>query len=111
MCILYINAQYAQPIIYGINIFDDFSVKHIDSLYIDTTFCHESSIYIPSRDDSANAVYHLVMEWIAKGPNNVIHFTPRSQYGHEHLLKDVYMKTGHKVSPNNLSIILCENYP
>ncbi|XP_071155686.1 protein artemis-like [Mytilus edulis] len=73
------------------------SVKHIDSLYIDTTFCHESSIYIPSREDSANAVYNLVKEWIGKGPNYVVHFKARTQYGHEHLMKEVCIKTGHKV--------------
>ncbi|XP_076089753.1 protein artemis-like [Mytilus galloprovincialis] len=73
------------------------SVKHIDSLYIDTTFCHESSIYIPSREDSANAVYNLVKEWIGKGPNYVVHFKARTQYGHEHLMKEVSIKTGHKV--------------
>lgn len=74
-----------------------YSIKQIDSLYIDTTFCHESSIYIPSREDSANAVSTLVSEWIAKGDNYVVHFTPRAQYGHEHLLKEIYLRTGHKV--------------
>ncbi|XP_052065588.1 protein artemis-like [Mytilus californianus] len=73
------------------------SVKLINSLYIDTTFCHESSVYIPSRQDSANAVYNLVKEWIGKGPNYVVHFTARTQYGHEHLMKDVSIKTGYKV--------------
>ncbi|KAL3852600.1 hypothetical protein ACJMK2_016219, partial [Sinanodonta woodiana] len=73
------------------------STKLIKSLYVDTTFFSENSLYIPSRQNCINAVYCLVRDWIGENPQNIVHISPRSQYGHEPLLKAVAEKLGLKV--------------
>ncbi|XP_048741543.1 protein artemis-like isoform X2 [Ostrea edulis] len=72
-------------------------VKPLVSLYVDTTFCHPNSFYIPSRHTIIRAVCDLVKEWTSKGDKHVIHFTPRANYGHEPLLKEVAQSLGCKV--------------
>ena len=51
----------------------DGSVKTLNSLHIDTTFCHRRVLSFPSRHDSAEAVGDLVEEWLARGNNHLIH--------------------------------------
>ncbi|XP_048741545.1 protein artemis-like isoform X4 [Ostrea edulis] len=75
----------------------DHKVKPLVSLYVDTTFCHPNSFYIPSRHTIIRAVCDLVKEWTSKGDKHVIHFTPRANYGHEPLLKEVAQSLGCKV--------------
>lgn len=75
----------------------DQRVKPLASLYVDTTFCHPNSFLIPSRRTIIKVVCDLVTEWTAKGSNHVVHFTPRANYGHEPLLKEVAQTLGCKV--------------
>ncbi|XP_062618810.1 protein artemis-like isoform X2 [Saccostrea cucullata] len=75
----------------------DQRVKPLVSLYVDTTFCHPNSFSIPSRQTIISAACDLVKEWTAKGNNYVVHFTPRANYGHEPLLKEVAQALGCKV--------------
>nr|XP_022295971.1 protein artemis-like isoform X3 [Crassostrea virginica] len=75
----------------------DQRVKPLVSLYVDTTFCHPNSFLIPSRHTIIQVVSDLVREWTAKGSNYVVHFTPRANYGHEPLLKEVADSLGCKV--------------
>ncbi|XP_022295971.2 protein artemis-like isoform X2 [Crassostrea virginica] len=75
----------------------DQRVKPLVSLYVDTTFCHPNSFLIPSRHTIIQVVSDLVREWTAKGSNHVVHFTPRANYGHEPLLKEVADSLGCKV--------------
>ncbi|OWF41607.1 protein artemis-like [Mizuhopecten yessoensis] len=84
------------------------SVKPIQSLYVDTTFCHPDCFHIPSRQDCVEAVSGLVKEWIAKGQGHVVHFTPRSQYGHEHLLKEISTRTQLKVHVSKSKVRIYE---
>ncbi|XP_061187387.1 protein artemis-like [Saccostrea echinata] len=75
----------------------DQRVKPLVSLYVDTTFCHPNCFSIPSRQTIISAACDLVKEWTAKGDNYVVHFTPRANYGHEPLLKEVAQALGSKV--------------
>nr|XP_011416034.2 protein artemis isoform X2 [Crassostrea gigas] len=75
----------------------DQRVKPLASLYVDTTFCHPNSFLIPSRRTIIKVVCDLVTEWTSKGSNHVVHFTPRANYGHEPLLKEVAQTLGCKV--------------
>ncbi|XP_065936936.1 protein artemis isoform X2 [Magallana gigas] len=75
----------------------DQRVKPLASLYVDTTFCHPNSFLIPSRRTIIKVVCDLVTEWTSKGSNYVVHFTPRANYGHEPLLKEVAQTLGCKV--------------
>ncbi|XP_033745811.1 protein artemis-like [Pecten maximus] len=83
-------------------------VKPIQSLYVDTTFCHPDCFHIPSRQDCVEAVSGLVKEWIAKGQGHVVHFTPRSHYGHEHLLKEISSRTSRKVHVSKAKVKIYE---
>ncbi|XP_060078956.1 protein artemis-like [Ylistrum balloti] len=87
---------------------DGDSVKPIQSLYVDTTFCHPDCFHIPSRQDCVEAVSGLVKEWIAKGHGHVVHFTPRSNFGHEHLLKEISTRTSLKIHVSNAKVRLYE---
>ena len=51
----------------------DGTVKTVDSLHIDTTFCHRDILHFPTREESASAIGDLVEEWLARGNNHLIH--------------------------------------
>ena len=62
-----------------------FSPKHIDSMYIDTTFCVPNALFIPTRDESAEAVLRLTKEWLSKGRNHFVRLKCSAGIGYEHL--------------------------
>ncbi|CAL4168996.1 unnamed protein product, partial [Meganyctiphanes norvegica] len=51
----------------------DETIKSVDSLYIDTTFCHKDIQQFPKKEESAAAMVELVEEWLARGNNHLIH--------------------------------------
>lgn len=51
----------------------DETVKTVDSLHIDTTFCHRDILHFPTREESSSAIGDLVEDWLARGNNHLIH--------------------------------------
>lgn len=99
--IFYITAscviEFLLPYMYLMTVSLLHRLKPLASLYVDTTFCHPNSFLIPSRRTIIKVVCDLVTEWTSKGSNHVVHFTPRANYGHEPLLKEVAQTLGCKV--------------
>ena len=72
-------------------------MKKICSLYIDTTFCTQENLHIPSRLQCMEAVSQLIKEWTDQGPEHMVYIYLRAQYGHEPLLTHVSSRLGKKV--------------
>lgn len=51
----------------------DGTVKLIDSLHIDTTFCHRDIMHFPKREESAQAIAEAIEDWLVRGNNFLIH--------------------------------------
>ncbi len=62
-----------------------FRPKYIDSLYIDTTFCSPEALFIPSRQQSCEAVVRLAEEWLAESPTNQVVVNGKAALGYEPL--------------------------
>ena len=69
----------------------DFSVysspKEVKSLYIDTTFCVPAALFIPSREESSNAVIAIAEEWISQSRNHMIVIKYKALLGYEDLFR------------------------
>ena len=63
--------------------------KHIDSLYVDTTFCVPQALFIPGRLESTQAVIELIQEWISQGSDRYVVLKTRARIGYEQLFVDV----------------------
>ncbi|XP_035216889.1 probable cyclin-dependent serine/threonine-protein kinase DDB_G0292550 isoform X2 [Stegodyphus dumicola] len=70
----------------------DGSLKRLDSLYIDTTFCNKNSQYIPTREECLDAIISLVQPWIRRGPNYIVHFFCPAQYAYEFVFVELFKK-------------------
>ncbi|MCL4105213.1 UNVERIFIED_CONTAM: hypothetical protein GTU68_055344 [Idotea baltica] len=75
----------------------DGTVKTIDSLHIDTTFCHRDIIHFPSREESSQAVGEAVEEWLARGNNFLIHLVCPAKYGYEYIYRSLHDRFGMKI--------------
>lgn len=73
------------------------SVKPLESLYIDTTFCNERCLYIPSREDCLNEIVSLVEPWLCKGSNYIVCFFCPAQYAYEFVFVELFKRFGVKV--------------
>ncbi|XP_076040079.1 protein artemis-like isoform X2 [Oratosquilla oratoria] len=75
----------------------DGTTKQVDSLHIDTTFCHRDIMHFPSREESATAIGQLVEEWLAKGNNHLIHLVCPAKYGYEYVYRSLHEQFGMRV--------------
>lgn len=75
----------------------DGTVKTVDSLHIDTTFCHRDILHFPTREESASAIGDLVEEWLARGNNHLIHLVCPAKYGYEYVYRSLHERFGMRV--------------
>lgn len=75
----------------------DGTVKTVDSLHIDTTFCHRDILHFPTREESAAAIGDLVEEWLARGNNHLIHLVCPAKYGYEYVYRSLHERFGMRV--------------
>lgn len=82
---------------------DNGQVLPIDELFLDTTFCSKSYLNFPSREESLQAIWNLVIGWVKKNgkyraqrPKHVVLFHLPAQYGSEAILRDIYERSGHR---------------
>ncbi|KAB7494075.1 Protein artemis [Armadillidium nasatum] len=75
----------------------DGTVKLIDSLHIDTTFCHGDIVHFPTREESAQAVGEAVEHWLARGNNYLIHLVCPAKYGYEFIYRSLHDRFGMKI--------------
>lgn len=74
-----------------------FRLKPLDSLYIDTTFCSENCMYLPTREQCLSEILKLVEEWLSKGPDYIVRFICPAQYAYEFVFVEIFKKLGEKV--------------
>lgn len=68
----------------------------LDSLYLDTTFCHPKAADIPTREESRDIVLQLMNEWLNKSERHVVHLK-LFMVGFEHVILGISEKFGTKV--------------
>ena len=56
-------------------------------MYIDTTFCVPAALFIPSREESSNAVISIAEEWISQSRRHMVVITYRALLGYEDLFR------------------------
>lgn len=75
----------------------DGTVKTVDSLHIDTTFCHRDILHFPTREESCSAIGDLVEEWLAKGNNYLLHLVCPAKYGYEYVYRSLHERFGMRI--------------
>ncbi|KAK4318202.1 hypothetical protein Pmani_010779 [Petrolisthes manimaculis] len=75
----------------------DGTTKTVDSLHIDTTFCHRDILHFPTREESAAAIADLVEDWLARGNNHLIHLVCPAKYGYEYVYRNLHERFGMRV--------------
>ncbi|XP_065919409.1 protein artemis-like isoform X2 [Dysidea avara] len=68
----------------------------LDSVYLDTTFCHPKAANIPTREESRDVVLSLMDEWLNKSDRHVVHLN-LFMFGFEHVILGVAEKFHTKV--------------
>ncbi|XP_041349574.1 uncharacterized protein DDB_G0290685-like [Gigantopelta aegis] len=84
------------------------SLKEIESMYIDTTFCVESAFHFPSRRECCVVSCNIVNDWLSRSNQHYVHITSRTTYGHEPLMNALHLSTGYKAS-DNINCFYLEN--
>uniref|UniRef100_A0A8D1XX94 Protein artemis n=1 Tax=Sus scrofa TaxID=9823 RepID=A0A8D1XX94_PIG len=70
------------------------SVKDIQSVYLDTTFCHPKYYQIPSREECLRGILELVRSWITRSPYHVVWLNCKAAYGYEYLFTNLSEEFG-----------------
>ncbi|XP_050412697.1 protein artemis [Patella vulgata] len=76
---------------------NELGVKHIKSLYVDTTFCTPSACHFPSRAQCVDVTVRLVEEWLNRSKSHFVYVASPTNYGHEHLQVQIYKHTKHQI--------------
>ncbi|KAG8179384.1 hypothetical protein JTE90_003640 [Oedothorax gibbosus] len=71
-------------------------LKPIDSLYIDTTFCTEDYLYIPTREECLKEILKIVENWLSKGPDHIVRFVCPAKYAYEFVFVEIFKQLGEK---------------
>lgn len=79
-------------------LFSIFSPKPLKSIYIDTTFCNEKCLYIPSREECLNEIVSIVEPWLSKGPNYIVYILCPYELAYEFVFVELYKRFGLKVN-------------
>ncbi|XP_047610649.1 protein artemis isoform X1 [Phacochoerus africanus] len=80
------------------------SVKDIQSVYLDTTFCHPKYYQIPSREECLRGILELVRSWITRSPYHVVWLNCKAAYGYEYLFTNLSEEFGVQVHVNKLDM-------
>lgn len=57
----------------------------MDTLYMDTTFCVPEALFIPSREESTEAVLMLTKNWLQQGDDHYVVLRCSAGIGYEQL--------------------------
>ncbi|XP_063953850.1 protein artemis-like isoform X2 [Lytechinus pictus] len=66
-----------------------YRVKDISSVYLDTTFCVPEAMFIPSREESKDALLDLVDRQISKSAGHMVKLNCKAKYGYEYLFVEL----------------------
>ncbi|XP_037702427.1 protein artemis isoform X3 [Choloepus didactylus] len=84
-------------------------VKDIQSVYLDTTFCHPKFYQIPSREECLHGILELVRSWITRSPQHVVWLNCKAAYGYEYLFTNLSEELGVQIHVNKLDMF--QNMP
>ncbi|KAM9093555.1 protein artemis isoform 3-T3 [Megaptera novaeangliae] len=79
-------------------------VKDIQSVYLDTTFCHPKYYQIPSREECLRGILELVRGWITRSPYHVVWLSCKAAYGYEYLFTNLSEEFGVQVHVDKLDM-------
>ncbi|XP_077977647.1 protein artemis-like [Glandiceps talaboti] len=77
-------------------------VKDIQSLYLDTTFCHPNATYLPSREECLSHLITLVDGWICRSPHHMVRLVCKAKYGYEYLFVELSQRFNCKVHVSDI---------
>ncbi|XP_006894347.1 PREDICTED: LOW QUALITY PROTEIN: protein artemis [Elephantulus edwardii] len=80
------------------------SVKDIQSVYLDTTFCDPKYYQIPSREECLNGISELVGSWITRSPYHVVWLNCKAAYGYEYLFTNLSEQFGIQIHVDKLDM-------
>lgn len=69
-------------------------LKHIDKLYLDTTFFSIEYTRFPKRDSFVGKLKEVILNWLDQSEKNVIHIQTPARYGQEYLFMEISRKIG-----------------
>lgn len=68
--------------------------KHINKIYLDTTFFHKNYPSFPSRKQCVKEVCNIIQEWTARSIYHIVHLVTSARYGYEYLLIEISKQLG-----------------
>lgn len=78
-------------------VFRMYRPKPLKSLYIDTTFWIPEAYFIPTREDSCEALVTLAREWVTRSSRHFLVIKHKADLGYEYLLRHLSDELGMKV--------------
>ena len=69
-------------------------------MYLDTTFCEPKAVFIPSREESAEAAIAISREWLSRSKEHHVHISNKAGIGYEQLYREMAAAFGMKVQTN-----------
>lgn len=76
------------------------SVRRINSVYVDTTFCTSTTPDLPTRKETADSLCYLVSDWVNTSPLHTVHLKCKGKYGYEYILKEVASRLNMRIHVN-----------
>ncbi|XP_038067370.1 protein artemis-like [Patiria miniata] len=86
-------------------------IKDIKSAYVDTTFCVPEAMYIPSREQSRDALLDLVEKQIQQSPTHMVRLACKAKYGYEYLFVEISKEFNLKVHVSPVVMAQYERVP
>lgn len=68
--------------------------KHINKIYLDTTFFYKNYLSFPSRENCIEEICSIVREWTAKSENHLVNLSTSAHYGFEYLFIEISQRIG-----------------
>jgi DNA cross-link repair 1C protein len=72
-------------------------LKEIETMYLDTTFCCDRTLFLPSRETSLEEILTHSNIWLNKSSMHKVLIYTASKYGHEFLLCGLHKKFKQKI--------------
>ncbi|KAK6993734.1 protein artemis-like isoform X1 [Biomphalaria glabrata] len=87
------------------------SLKKIDSVYVDTTFCIAEAYNIPSRSECVDLTIPIVSDWLSLSSSHVVVIICPAKYGYEYLFKKLAQQLDTKVHVPDWKVDIYDQIP
>jgi hypothetical protein len=97
-------------------------IKEVTNLYVDMTFFKPEIRYIPTREESVEALVKFITNFLSSNKpanknveksyfENCIYMKTSARIGYEYVYQEIYRSTGHKTHVNDLIYTIYEQMP